>query len=82
MMSPARHCRAALLSFGTKKAASTTRAFAPHDLRRSFASNLLAQGEDLLTVKDAMGHAQVTTTQRYDHRGHERLKQARDKIKA
>lgn len=51
-------------------------AFAPHDLRRTFASAILDQGEDIVTVKDAMGHASVLTTQRYDRRGDERLKQA------
>ena len=51
-------------------------AFAPHDLRRTFASAILDQGEDIVTVKDAMGHASITTTQRYDRRGDERLKQA------
>ncbi len=31
---------------------------APHDLRRTFATAMLDNGEDLITVKDAMGHAQ------------------------
>jgi len=53
---------------------------APHDLRRTFATALLDNGEDLITVKDAMGHASVTTTQKYDRRGEERLRRARDKI--
>ena len=51
---------------------------APHDLRRTFATALLDNGEDLITVKDAMGHASVTTTQKYDRRGEERLRRARD----
>ena len=37
---------------------------------------MLDNGEDIITVKDAMGHASVTTTQKYDRRGDERLKQA------
>lgn len=53
---------------------------APHDLRRTFATALLDNGEDLITVKDAMGHASVTTTQKYDRRGEQRLRQARDKL--
>ncbi|MDE9533458.1 integrase, partial [Xenorhabdus bovienii] len=28
------------------------------------------------TVKDAMGHSSITTTQKYDRRGDERLKNA------
>lgn len=53
---------------------------APHDLRRTFATAMLDNGEDLITVKDAMGHASVTTTQQYDRRGEERLRQARDRL--
>lgn len=49
---------------------------APHDLRRTFASSMLNNGEDLITVKDAMGHASLTTTQKYDFRGDERLRSA------
>ncbi|MCQ5473152.1 integrase [Pantoea conspicua] len=54
---------------------------APHDLRRTFASMMLDNGEDLITVRDAMGHASVTTTQKYDRRGDERLRKAADKLK-
>lgn len=53
---------------------------APHDLRRTFATAMLDNGEDLITVKDAMGHASVTTTQHYDRRGETRLRQARDRL--
>ncbi|MCZ4061094.1 tyrosine-type recombinase/integrase [Pantoea sp. LMR881] len=53
---------------------------APHDLRRTFASMMLDNGEDLITVRDAMGHASVTTTQKYDRRGDERLRKAADKL--
>jgi site-specific recombinase XerD len=53
---------------------------APHDLRRTFATAMLDNGEDLITVKDAMGHASVTTTQKYDRRGEERLRKARERL--
>ncbi|WP_110877664.1 tyrosine-type recombinase/integrase [Franconibacter helveticus] len=53
---------------------------APHDLRRTFATAMLNNGEDLITVKDAMGHASITTTQQYDRRGENRLRAARDKL--
>lgn len=53
---------------------------APHDLRRTFATVMLDNGEDLITVKDAMGHASVTTTQQYDRRGEARLRTARDRL--
>ena len=55
--------------------------FAPHDLRRTFASSMLENGEDIITVKDAMGHASVATTQKYDRRGDERLKEASKRLK-
>lgn len=38
-----------------------------HDLRHTFGSLLVAGGVDLVSVKDAMGHAQLTTTTRYLH---------------
>ena len=53
---------------------------APHDLRRTFATAMLDNGEDLITVKDAMGHASITTTQQYDRRGEARLRSARDRL--
>ena len=43
----------------------------PHALRRSFATVLLAQGNDLAVTADLMGHANVNTTRRYDRRGQE-----------
>ena len=38
-----------------------------HDLRHTFGSLLVAGGIDLVSVKDAMGHAQLSTTTRYLH---------------
>ncbi len=38
-----------------------------HDLRHAHASWLLAGGSDLRSVMDRMGHAQITTTQKYLH---------------
>lgn len=39
--------------------------FAPHDLRRTFATMLLNGGEDLLVVRDALGHSSVRVTEGY-----------------
>ena len=38
-----------------------------HDLRHTFGSLLVASGVDLVSVKDAMGHSQLSTTSRYLH---------------
>ncbi|RCW94932.1 site-specific recombinase XerD [Marinomonas foliarum] len=54
--------------------------FAPHDLRRTFASAMLDNGEDIVTVKDAMGHSSINTTQKYDRRGDERLRRASERL--
>ena len=48
--------------------------FSPHDLRRTFATRLLEMGADLNTVREAMGHSSVVTTQRYDHRSRDRIR--------
>lgn len=48
--------------------------FTPHDLRRTFATRMLDLGADLDTIREAMGHNSVQTTQRYVKNAEERVR--------
>ena len=47
-----------------------------HSLRHTHASRLLESGADIYRVKELLGHANVTTTERYSHVTADRLRSA------
>lgn len=54
--------------------------FSPHDLRRTFCSDLLDAGVDLVTVQKLAGHSSPSVTAKYDRRVEETLRQAVQKL--
>jgi integrase len=53
-----------------------------HDLRHSFASNLVSAGFSLPLVGALLGHATPTTTARYAHLAHDPLREAAERVGA
>lgn len=49
-----------------------------HDLRHTFASNVISNGQSLYVVGQILGHARVTTSQRYSHLSQDSLLLAAD----
>jgi integrase/recombinase XerD len=51
----------------------------PHRLRHTFATHLVQEGVGLVTLRDLLGHRQITSTQIYIHLTAQDLRQAADK---
>ena len=60
---------------GMLKQAGIEKKISPHELRHTYATNLLDAGAELVDIKALLGHESISTTQIYTHVGPERMEQ-------